>query len=44
MYLGKKLIQNSPEAAKAWKIAKETASPYIQRGKEWLDKARLDPA
>ena len=44
MYLGKKLIQNSPEAAKAWKIAKETASPYIQRGKEWLEKDRLEPA
>ena len=43
LYTTKKFIQNSPEAARTLKIVKETASPYIQRGKEWLQKDHLEP-
>ena len=42
-YATKKLVQNSPEAARALRMTKEAISPYIQRGKEFLQKDRLEP-
>ena len=38
VHAGKKLIQNSPEVAKAVKVATDVASPYIKKGKEFLEK------
>ena len=42
-YATKKLIKNSPEAARALKIAKEAVSPYIQKAKTWLQEDQLEP-